>query len=459
MNKNASSSGKFINTGNGASLNILDIGHQDYFAVIEPDLAFWSLIPKEHPELIFEKNSVKNTLSLHGPVMQDEMDILRFKLKPSCVYFNPTEQCNLNCPYCYIPESIRKDGKSMSFEKMEEAIIKLKEYFSKSLSDTRKPELIFHGSEPLVNKTNVFKIIEKYKGDFNFGIQTNGTLLDDADIEFIKHHNVVIGISLDGHKEEIADLSRYNWNGESIFNKVINVLEAFKGYKKFSVITTVTNYNVNVLSSIIDFLHEHHVESCLLNQIRCTLPGAGKIKPEDSVMAEQFIKALDRSNELFEETGRKIIVVNFANIILSIIAPTARKLMCDISPCGGGRSFFAVSAEGGMYPCSEFIGLPKFNGGNLFEDDIDKILVSDSFNLVTGRKVEDINPCNKCAIRHFCGSPCPAEAHEMNSSMKEPGAFCEFYEQQVRYAFRLIADKKEEEYLWENWDGDTANMF
>ncbi len=27
-----------------------------------------------------------------------------FSLKPSAVYFNPTERCNLNCCYCYIPE-------------------------------------------------------------------------------------------------------------------------------------------------------------------------------------------------------------------------------------------------------------------------------------------------------------------------------------------------------------------
>jgi len=459
VNKNASSAGKLVNTGNGQNFNIIDIGHKDYFAAIEPDLAFWSLIPKEHSELIFDKDYLQKTISLHGSDMKDEMDTLRFRLKPSCVYFNPTELCNLNCPYCYIPEKIRKDGENMSFEKMEEAMKKLKKYFSKSLPDSRKPDLIFHGSEPLVNKINVFKIIEKYKNDFNFGIQTNGTLLDDDDIEFIKYHNVVIGISLDAHKKEIADLSRYNWDGETIFDKVIKVLEAFKGYNKFSVITTVTNHNVSELSSIIDFLHAHHVENCLLNQVRCTLPGAGKIKPDDSVMAEQFIKAIDRSHELFIETGRKIVIVNFANIVLSIIAPSARKLMCDISPCGGGRSFFAVSAEGGMFPCSEFIGLPKFNGGNLFEDEIESVLNSDSFKLVTERKVEDIDPCNKCAIRHFCGSPCPAEAHELHGSMQEPGAFCEFYEQQVRYAFRLIADKKENDFLWENWDYETVSMF
>ncbi len=35
-----------------------------------------------------------------------EMGVLRFGLKPSAVYFNPAERCNLNCDYCYIPEII-----------------------------------------------------------------------------------------------------------------------------------------------------------------------------------------------------------------------------------------------------------------------------------------------------------------------------------------------------------------
>ena len=36
--------------------------------------------------------------------------------------------------------------------------------------------------------------------------------------------------------------------------------------------------------------------------------------------------------------------------------------------------------------------------------------------------------------------------------MENTGAFCEFYEEQVRYAFRLIADGKENAYLWNGWD-------
>ncbi|MFH1903570.1 MAG: SPASM domain-containing protein, partial [Candidatus Omnitrophota bacterium] len=115
-----------------------------------------------------------------------------------------------------------------------------------------------------------------------------------------------------------------------------------------------------------------------------------------------------------------------------------------------------VSARGDLFPCSEFIGLKKFKGGNLFQNDIKNILKTEAFKLVTSRKVEDIEPCARCAIRHFCGAPCPAEAYEMNGGMNRPGAFCELYEEQVRYAFRCIVEGTENDYLWDNWDLDTT---
>ena len=74
---------------------------------------------------------------------------------------------------------------------------------------------------------------------------------------------------------------------------------------------------------------------------------------------EVFPSALDRTQALYRKTGRRLVVGNFANILLAILAPAARRLMCDISPCGGGRCFFAVAPNGDLFPCSEFIGLDR----------------------------------------------------------------------------------------------------
>lgn len=450
---------QFFNTGHGHCLQLLDIQHPDYMAAIQADTAFWTLVKKENLAQTLTNREISLKLTRYSKEMADEMKSLRFGLTPSAVYFNPTEQCNLNCAYCYIPKEIRKDGKSMSWEKMKDSLQIFKDYFSTTVPSDRKPQIVFHGSEPLLNKEAIFKAIETYTNNFEFGIQTNATLLENGDIPFLLSHKVVIGISLDGHTSLIADRCRRDWAGNGVFKKVLKVLEMCQNYPFFNVICTVTNENVKSLVRIIEFFHKHKVENCLLNQVRCTLEGGIRSKPADMDMAKMFIKALDRSYELYRETGRKIIVANLANILLSIVAPSARRLMCDISPCGGGRCFFAVSAEGDVYPCSEFIGLSKFKGGNLFKDDLSMILKSEPFNLVTNRRVEDIIPCKNCAIKHFCGAPCPAEAYQLHGAMENIGAFCEFYEHQVRYAFRLIADKKESAYLWDNWDKGTNEVF
>ena len=196
-----------------------------------------------------------------------------------------------------------------------------------------------------------------------------------------------------------------------------------------------------------------------MNILRCTLPQSRAVKPDDAVAARYFLRALDRAEALYRKTGRRLVVGNFANILLAILAPAARRLMCDISPCGGGRCFFAVAPNGDLFPCSEFIGLPEFCGGNVFVDDIPAVLQSEPFRLVTGRKVEDIDPCRRCVIRHFCGSPCPAEAHQISGGMHRTGAFCEFYEEQVRYAFRAIADERVDAFLWDGWDRDMQPTF
>ena len=116
-----------------------------------------------------------------------------------------------------------------------------------------------------------------------------------------------------------------------------------------------------------------------MNILRCTLPRSRSVKPDDAPAAKYFLQALDRTHELYKKTGRKLIVGNFANILLAIVAPAARRLMCDISPCGGGRCFFALAPNGDLFPCSEFIGLQQFCGGNLFRDDIPGVLAKPAF--------------------------------------------------------------------------------
>jgi len=436
-------------------LHPFEIDHQTHVAVVEPDTAFWGLVQREKLAETLTGGELLAAYQANAAAFTREMEMLRFHLKPSAVYFNPTERCNLNCSYCYIPEAMRRGGEHMDAAQVLEALEKLHLYFRSHMPEGRLPQVIFHGAEPLLNRKAIFAGIERYADRFRFGVQTNATLLDDDAVSFLTSHGVGIGLSLDGPAAAVADRTRRRWNGDGVFDHVVRAIDRLDGYPGYNVICTMTSENLLHLTEMVTFFHERRVPACMLNVTRCTLPGARTVRGSDQDVSQAYIAALERTHELYRQSGRKLVVANFANILIAILAPTARRLMCDISPCGGGRSFFALSPNGDLFPCSEFIGLPAFNGGNLFRQPVEEILESPPFRLVTDRKVEDVAGCDTCLIRHFCGSPCPAEAHEMNGGMQHKGAFCQFYEEQVRYALRLIADGRHEDFLWNGWDDGT----
>jgi uncharacterized protein len=443
-----------VNAGAGPHFDVLEIGREDFVALINADTAFWVLAPRAEaldyllgPELpqIYRDKEARLTADLNN---------VRFNLLPSAVYFNPTERCNLDCGYCYLPREARRAGTHMAPARLLESLARLKDFFQATLPAGARPQLVFHGSEPLLAREAVFAGIEKYGDYFRFGVQTNATLLDKEARDFLVAKGAGIGISLDGPTAEVADRTRRTWGGAGVFTRTVKVLEDLADYPGLNVIATVTRENVRVLPELVEFLHARGVANALLNPVRGTQAGGRNLMPDQTELAHFFFKALDRTYELAQETGRQLVIGNFANLLLGLVAPGARRLMCDLSPCGGGRCFFAVGARGEVAPCSEFLGLPEFHGGNLGERSVPDLLATRPFKQVTTRVVEGFAPCNRCAVRHFCGAPCPAEVYAIHGKLAAPAPLCDFYAAQARYAFRVIAQGRLDAYLWEGWKDD-----
>jgi uncharacterized protein len=440
-----------VNAGVGPHFDVLEVGHPDYVALIEADAAFWALVPRQEaldyllgtqfPQAYLEKEAE----------LKADLNNVRFKLVPAAVYFNPTERCNLNCSYCYLPADQRQHGEDMTPARVKEALVRLADYFKGILPGDVRPQIVFHGSEPLLAKDAIFQGIEAFGDTFRFGVQTNATLLDEEAEEFLVSRGVSIGLSLDGATAQVADRTRHTWGGSGVFDQVVKVLERLADYPGLNVITTVTRENLENLTAIVDFLHARRVKNAMFNPVRGTQPGGLALMPEGKDLAAHFFAALERTVELNDQTGHKMVMGNFANLLLGLVAPGARRLMCDISPCGGGRCFFAVAATGQVVPCSEFIGFPEFSGGNLFEDSLPEILETAPFRQMKTRVVEDIEYCKRCAVRHYCGAPCPAEVYALTGTFQERPPYCDFYALQARYAFKVIADGRLDAFLWDGW--------
>lgn len=388
---------------------------------IDPETNFWGTGDSSKLQRLYTKMR---------PKLRAEMREFRFRPDIILLYVNPTDKCNASCPYCYLPSRVKNRGKNMSYKELEAITEKALHFFSRR---NIKGSIIFHGSEPLMNKARLFRIIEEYGHKLFFGIQTNGFLLTPKDARFIMDHNVSIGISLDSPVQEVNDSLR----GPGHYEKVMNALEWLRGYGGLNVVTTVTTRNVDHLPRMVRFLRERGVSMCLMNPVRGTQKGALNLRPHPLKLAEKFIEAVEEAIRLTRE-GRRIVIADFANILLGIIAPPARVMMCDISPCGGGRRFFSVTADGSAYPCGEFIGLEEFLGGNVLKNTLEEIISSRHFQWVTQRSVEGIDECRTCIYRNMCGAPCPAEIYSTEGTMFSKSYYCEFYKKLAEHAFKVI---------------------
>lgn len=412
---------------------------EQWNVVLDPDRVFWALVGKDASLALSE------AAALHERVAEDleaRLREFRFGTHVTALYVNPNDACHADCRYCYIPPDIRRNGAQMSREQLGLVLDKAAEYFSRQNLADRKPVIIFHGSEPLVVKDLVFWAIREYGQTFAFGLQTDGALLTAEDVAFLKEHKVSVGISLDSPNPKVhAELRRVPGE-DGGFQQTVRAIELFDGYPGLNVVTTITRQNVQDLPDLITFLHERKVPVAMMNPVRGTQDYARQFQPDCDTLLEMFSKAVRRALELSERSGRPILIGDFSNLVLAIVAPEGRRLMCDITPCGGARCFFTVTATGEMVPCGEFQGLEGFSGGNIFRDSLEAAVDSAPFQQVRERVVERIEDCRDCAIRHICGAPCPAEAQGVSGNMNQASPYCDFYKGIIKLAFQLIAEGK-----------------
>ncbi len=406
--------------------------------IVDADSLFWAQVKKSSRDSIFIPEDVLALYQRHKNGLLKRMNDFRLSQELTAIYIDPTDKCNASCAYCYLSVKSRKSGRSMTDKELDFILNKLARYFRGSV---KKQVIIFHASEPLLVKDIIFQAIKKYKNTFKFGLQTNALLLEKKDVDFLKENLVGVGISLDSHRPSVNQRQRPSGSHEGNFVQAVKALDWFNGYNGLNVIATVTKYNVKDLPGLVRFLHKRKVPCVLLNPVRFTRVPVSLLKPDENNFAKYFIQGVETAVKLTSNTGRKIIIGNFANTILAIVAPQARRLMCDLSPCGGGRCFFTITAHGEMVPCGEFSGIKGFSGGNIFRDSIDKAMRSPAFVIVRSRKVEKINECAQCVLRNICGAPCPAELHS-RGNMYQKSIFCDFYKQVIQFAFKMIAQDK-----------------
>ena len=144
-----------------------------------------------------------------------------------------TEECNLECTYCYMVG--KNNFKKMTFETAKKIVdFIVNDPYCNSLSDNLLIDFI--GGEPLLEMELIDKISDyiclllyskkhKWFNNLQFSFSTNGTLYDSKIMEnYLKKHryHAGFGFSIDGTKEK-HDLTRITRDGKGSYDKVIKL--------------------------------------------------------------------------------------------------------------------------------------------------------------------------------------------------------------------------------------------
>lgn len=137
------------------------------------------------------------------------------------VVLKVAERCNLACPYCYYFYQENELHKGSAAFMSEATVRAAASFLRRGAQDHEIAHLYIglHGGEPtLLPKARFEQICTILRDELegvttvHFGMQTNGTLLDDEWIDLIVKHQVMVGVSIDG-PPHIHDATRPDHRG------------------------------------------------------------------------------------------------------------------------------------------------------------------------------------------------------------------------------------------------------
>ncbi len=354
-------------------------------------------------------------------------------VKAMCLHI--AHDCNMRCEYCFASTGDYQGGRMlMSAEVGKKAI----DYLLVHSKGRRNLELDFFGGEPLMNFDVVKEVVDyarskekEYNKNFRFTITTNGLLLSDDKIDFINKEMSNVVLSLDG-RPCINDKVRKCVNGapasDIIVPKFQKMVKA-RGDQPYYVRGTFTKYNLDFVDDVL-YLHELGFDQISVEPVVAdgAMPYAITEKDLPRIFAE-YEKLADIMVEN-EKTGKDWF--NFFHYMIDLDqGPCAIK---RLRGCGCGNEYVAVTPDGDVYPCHQFVGHEQWKMGTVFDLSIDMGL-KETFAKST---VYGKTQCRDCWAKFYCSGGCNANGMIYNGDILKPHKLsCETEKKRVECALYI----------------------
>ena len=360
-------------------------------------------------------------------------------VKALCIHV--AHDCNLRCKYCFADTGEFHGGRSlMSAEVGKKAI----DFVINNSGNRKNIEIDYFGGEPLMNFGVVKQIveyarsIEKQHGkNFRFTITTNGLLLTDDKIDFINKEMSNVVLSIDGRKE-INDKLRKCVDGSGSYDIIVDKYKHLvdkRGHENYYVRGTFTKYNLDFTKDVM------HLNELGFDQISVE-PVVGEEESDYALSSSDLPRVFSEYDTLSKEilnqrkNGNKF---NFFHFMLDLDqGPCAIK---RLRGCGCGNEYVAVTPDGDIYPCHQFVGMEEWKMGSVYDQSLN-LEMKDRF---ARANVYGKHGCKDCWAKFYCSGGCNANNVQYAGDLLNPYEIsCELEKKRLECAIMIKAATIEE---------------
>jgi len=356
--------------------------------------------------------------------------------------------CNLNCSYCFYLHKENLLSTNNNWRMSDEI---LEEFIKQYIQGQDHDEIIFswQGGEPTLCGLDFFKKVAAYerkymgKKTIHNDLQTNGILLDDEWCHFLKHHNFLVGLSIDGPRD-LHDMHRKTKGGKPTFDKVMNAVKLLKKHEvQFNALVTLNYDNTRKPLEVYRFIRDEVqpraiqfnacVEAKTFKEVSppywdsIEFPALGDEaahpRTPNSVVFDWSVDPDDYGTflcKVFDEWHQndigKTYVYNFECAIAQQMGVYG--YMCVFGEiCGKG---LAIEHDGEIYSCDHFV-YPKYHLGNIKEKDLSQAVLSQKQKKFGFDKKYGLPQyCRDCEHLSMCHGECPKNRF-IRTPTGEPG--------------------------------------